>query len=330
MDTFVIQDVEVDDSNATVEGAIKLSYTWVACNEAGGNNPFKLGSVTAIYEYGKSRAPITRTITQGDKCLTSEEGYDHPLREMYCAGKEWKSQLYDCEFGCEEGACFEEPIEELCDGIDNDGDSWIDKKIAMIDGEPVLNEEDYLNYINQGIELVVTASCIDDENCGGFEDACGLNSYCLVSISSTKGANCACNDGWKNCQDDDGSTDCDNFVATDPNHCGACGVVCESEVCEFGFCVEEKFVCQDSNSLLLGESGSYFFIDTIYNVTFYDASYQAYAGGLHQADFQVHDVNLSVSEGESEALSSEILLHLTVLLELPEGLQANFCFASSE
>jgi len=134
--------------------------------------------------------------------------------------------------------CDEVLGEDTCDGVDNDGDGWVDKTVVTVDGTVVLNESEYNNYANQGIHMIVTADCTTDDNCGGFEQACGINSYCLVDSESTNGANCVCDNGWKNCQDNDGSLACDNYIATDSNNCGACGVVCGSGECVNGACVE--------------------------------------------------------------------------------------------
>ncbi len=100
--------------------------------------------------------------------------------------------------------------------------------------------------------------------------------------------------------------------------------------CEDGACAQEDFVCEDSYSLFLNTSELYYFANSTYNVTFYDALYQAYAGGIHQANFYVNGEDLSINEGESKSLAGGTQIHLEALLQLSEGLQANFCFSDSE
>ncbi|MBT3813799.1 hypothetical protein HOE37_03820 [Candidatus Woesearchaeota archaeon] len=189
---------------------------------------FVKGSLT-FTRYGKDYGPYT------DRC------YKGKIVEYYCnsgrSGNTISRSWLACENGCDiaAGTCVQA---EICDGVDNDGDGWVDKTVVTVDGKVVLNEEEYYNYANQGIEMIVTAYCTTNENCGGFEQDCGINSYCLVNSDSTNGANCACDNGWKNCQDNDGSLACDNYIATDSNNCGACGVVCESGTCVDSVCVE--------------------------------------------------------------------------------------------
>jgi subtilisin family serine protease len=68
-----------------------------------------------------------------EEWYSEEDACDGPLYERYCEGDEMKEDIVDCEFGCEDGACKENPA-----GKEDNGDK---PDAPPIDAPPPINDD---------------------------------------------------------------------------------------------------------------------------------------------------------------------------------------------
>ena len=142
------------------------------CSDWDGNNPNISGVLMD-----------KATFVAKDICLDN-----YTLQEFYCSGDNITSQIYNCEFGCGNGACLGDPTPLVC----SDSDGGINDSIKGIinDSEDVYEDycKDFYNLVEGYCEPVSNGELYGSQTI-----------YCPFGCE-----NGACKEGEINCIDDDG------------------------------------------------------------------------------------------------------------------------------
>lgn len=125
-----------------------------------------------------------------------------------------------CEFGCENGACKNDPCLQVTCNLNQhceDGGCVCDDLWGDCDTNNLNGCETYLSTL---------------ENCGECEFSCGENGICVDGV-------CDCQFGFGNCNDSWGDG-CEEDVLHNNTHCSVCGNGCSfpTDTCCAGICVD--------------------------------------------------------------------------------------------
>ncbi len=186
-----------------------------------------------------------------------DEGFDLQSDVSHCGACDNDCDLDHASEVCAEGACGVGDCDngwadrngeapdgcecriqaEVCDGSDNDCDTRVDEGFDLQSDEANCGACNNACALDNAVPVCVDGGCRVDNCAQGFGDANGEDEDGCECVIANGGVE-SCDGSDEDC---DGSVDEGFDLQNDPNHCGACGALCEGDNasydCQQGDCV---------------------------------------------------------------------------------------------